>query len=305
MKLPPLLPERYDELQPFFLRQRYRLSIYSLSSLLVWRNEKFQPYAEVLDGALFIGFEFSDIRENRHLILPIAPDRDFPPAWLAAKARELGFHSYRFVPEDYLARYSTADIQAHFRIQEEPDFEDYIYFTADLAALAGNRYAKKRNLIKQFERTYLNADRVAVTAITPEAETECADFIEAWCLERDCGHDPGSELACEKIAAINALENLELVKMDGILIRVDGVVSALGIASRLTDDIGVLHFEKAFAAIKGLYQYLDRECARRLFSGYTYINKESDMGLPGLAKAKQSYFPALRVKSYDLKLKEG
>jgi hypothetical protein len=88
--------------------------------------------------------------------------------------------------------------------------------------------------------------------------------------------------------------------LNGILIRVDGVVSAFGIASHLTDNMGVLHFEKAFASMKGLYQYFDRECARRLFGNYTYINKESDMGIPGLAKAKKSYHPVMRVKSYKL-----
>ncbi|RPJ82238.1 MAG: DUF2156 domain-containing protein [Deltaproteobacteria bacterium] len=71
----------------------------------------------------------------------------------------------------------------------------------------------------------------------------------------------------------------------------------------MTDSIGVLHFEKAFAAINGMYQYFDRECARRLFQKYAYINKESDMGIPGLAKAKKSYYPVMREKAYKLVLK--
>ncbi len=304
MNLEPLLPKQYNTLKAFFAHQRYRLSIYSLSSLLVWRNEKFQPYAGIHNGALVIGFEFMDVRENRHLILPISPDGEFPPTLLHEIARDFGFNAYRFVPEDYLAQYPMADIKAHFHITEEADFEDYIYATEDMATLSGNRYSKKRNLIKQFERRYLDEDRVRIETIGPKNENECMDFIEAWCVERDCGHEPTSELACEKIAAINALENLQLVEMNGILMRVDGVVSALGISSRLTQEIGVLHFEKAFTAIKGLYQFLDRECARRLFQGYPLINKESDMGLPGLAKAKQSYFPSLRVKSYHFKLIE-
>ena len=80
----------------------------------------------------------------------------------------------------------------------------------------------------------------------------------------------------------------------------DGEINAFGIASRLTENMGVLHFEKAFASKKGLYQYFDRECARRLFKGCSYINKESDMNVPGLAKAKKSYHPVMTVKSYIL-----
>ena len=67
--------------------------------------------------------------------------------------------------------------------------------------------------------------------------------------------------------------------------------------------MGVLHFEKALSNIKGLYQYFDSECAKRLFKGYKYINKESDMGDPGLAKSKKSYHPVMIVKSYKLIIK--
>lgn len=305
MNLSPLLPEQFAELKPHFVNQRHRLCIYSLSSLVVWRNEKFQPYIGLWNGAVVIGFEFSKTRENRHLILPISPDRDFSPGELHEIARNLGFKSYHFVPEDYIAQKGRDEIGAYFSIAEENEFEDYLYVTEDMATLAGNRYSKKRNLIKQFERQYLNEDRVRIEMITPEAATDCIDFIEKWCIERNCSDDPAGELACEKIASITAIENMEQVEMKGLFIRVDGTVSALGIASRLTDEIGVLHFEKAYTEIKGLYQFLDRECARRLFQGYIHINKESDMGIPGLAKAKQSYFPAMRVKSYKLEIISG
>ena len=105
------------------------------------------------------------------------------------------------------------------------------------------------------------------------------------------------------LLAVCALEHMGLLKLKGIILRIDGEVNAFGVAAFPRDDMGSLHFEKADAGIKGLYQYFDRECARRLFHGYTYINKESDMGIPGLAKAKLSYHPAMRVKSYKLTLR--
>jgi hypothetical protein len=67
--------------------------------------------------------------------------------------------------------------------------------------------------------------------------------------------------------------------------------------------MGILNFEKAFPDVKGLYQFLDHECAKQLFAGYRYINKESDMSLPNLAAMKKSYHPVMRVKSYRLTLK--
>lgn len=102
---------------------------------------------------------------------------------------------------------------------------------------------------------------------------------------------------------INTLVNIDLLDVRGLYLRVDGMISAFGIASYLTDEMGVLHFEKAFAGIKGLYQYFDNLCAKSLFDGFTYINKESDMSMPGLAKVKKSYHPAMMIKSYRLDLR--
>ena len=83
----------------------------------------------------------------------------------------------------------------------------------------------------------------------------------------------------------------------------DGAVSAFGISAPLTADTATLQYEKAFGSIKGLYQYFDNACARMLFDGYTYLNKESDMGIPGLSQAKKSYHPVRMVRSVKLILK--
>ncbi|MDD5775825.1 MAG: phosphatidylglycerol lysyltransferase domain-containing protein, partial [Candidatus Omnitrophica bacterium] len=81
---------------------------------------------------------------------------------------------------------------------------------------------------------------------------------------------------------------------------IDGVVNAIAIMSALHEKTGVLHFEKAFSDIRGLYQFLDNECAKRLFSQYEFINKESDMNIAELAQSKKSYHPVQRIKSYCL-----
>lgn len=304
MKLEALKFTDYQRLKPYFERQPHRLCAYSLPSILVWQNEILRPYALEQDNVLIIAVIFEEPREERHLILPLSPEKQFPPALLHAIARDLGHTEYRFVTDAWLDTYPRDEIERLFTIEEEPEYDDYIYRQSDLADLPGNQYSKKRNLINQFVREYIEADRVAIHPIKPEVADECVSFLEEWCKERDCGNDPARDLACEKIAAINALQNIQTVGMEGLLIRVDGKVCAFGIASHLTDDMGVLHFEKAFAHVKGLYQYLDQECARRLFNGYQYINKESDMGIPGLSKAKASYYPVMKLKSYRMLLKQ-
>ena len=303
MKFKPLKPSDYPQLKKFFRQQKYKLCAYSLPSIIVWSNDSYQPYGAVADESLFVCAEFSHQPENRHLILPVSPSKVYHPETLQDIALDLGFDAYCFVSEEYIQEYGKNVLNAFFDIEEETEFEDYIYLTEDLAKLKGNKYSKKRNLINQFRRHYVDRNRVRIEPITSADVDECIVFLEKWCQEHDCDSNPDETLACEKQAAINTLENMEILEVRGLLLRLDGIVSAFGIASHLTDRMGVLHFEKAFADIKGLYQYFDNQCAKRLFKGYTYINKESDMNLPGLAKAKKSYHPTMMVKSYKMKVR--
>ena len=137
--------------------------------------------------------------------------------------------------------------------------------------------------------------KVDIETIDSDNNGECLNFLQVWCEPRKCHVDNGESLACEKMATMNALKNIDALEVKGILIRIDGVVCAFGIGSRLTDTMGVLNFEKAHASIKGLYQFLDNECAEHLFDGCEYINKESDMKLLNLAQPKESYNPVTMI----------
>jgi hypothetical protein len=299
----PLTPRDYPRYKPFFRRQTYPLSIYSLASLIAWKNEIYESRAAVAQDALIIYGEFLDNRKPPHLLMPVCNGRHWTPEALHELALNLGIESYWFVPEDYLLRVGKSPMSDLFDTEEQTAYTDYVYLSEDLATLKGNRYAKKRNLINQFQRIYVNSGRVRTAPIDSASVPECIEFLEAWCRERDCDKDPAEEIACEKKAAIRALIHALEMEMRGLLLRIDGVVSALGLASRLTEEMGVLHFEKAFAAVKGLYQYFDNQCARTLFKGIPFLNKESDMNIPGLAKAKKSYHPNRMIRSYQLTVK--
>ncbi len=301
----PLFPSDHSRLAPFFTHQSYPLCVYSLPSILVWSSKMYQPYGAVVDDeALVVGVEFTPFYEHhRHLILPVSPHRTFIPEELARLAADLGFSGYWFVPGAYLERFGWERVADRFAISEQPHLTDYVYRTVDLAELKGKKYGKKRNLVNQFHRSHVLRGRSEAAPIGSDSVPECLDFLEKWCEERDCDTSPEKDLACEKQAVINSLTHLTELGMGGLLMRVDGAVSAVGIASGLTREMGVLHFEKAFSGIKGLYQYFDRLCARRLFNGYRYINKESDMDLPRLAWAKASYHPVRMVSAYRLTLR--
>ena len=303
MKLTPITFNDYTRLQPYFGNQRYRLCSYSLPSIIAWENECFRPVAAVSADALFVGGDFTDAPDKCHMLLPISPSDDFSPDQLCAVADAAGYGAFWFVPACYIDTWGREEILERFDVEEQTAYEDYVYRASDLQDLPGNRYAKKRNLINQFRSRYVDTGRVRVESITSGNTADCAEFLEIWCDLMQCGHDPEEDLACEKLAILNTLEYIDDIDIRGLLIRIDGQVSAFGMGSELTDDMGVLQFEKAYADIKGLYQYLDNRCARELFNGHQYINKESDMDVPGLARAKRSYHPVDMVKSYKLIMK--
>lgn len=303
MNFRPLEPSDYPKLKHFFETQPYRLSIYSLLSLIVWSNCIFKTHYAVDGDTLILGNESESSPDDRYLILPLSNSEVFTPERLYDLAIDLGYRSYRFVPGDYLETATPRKTEPWFEITEQPEYEDYIYLTEDLLRLRGNRYARKRNLIHQFTRDYLFPGRVEVTAMSMDCVDECLAFLERWCKQRNCDVGSDENLACEKQAVILALRHLDGMEGQGLVVRIDGAVCAFAIASRLNEDMGVLNFEKAFSDIRGLYQFLDNECAKRLFADCRWINKESDMNVSELAQSKKSYHPVMRVKSYRLDLR--
>jgi hypothetical protein len=296
-----LEPSDYPVLRPVFEKQPYNLSIYSLLSLIAWNTGLVRSHYTFDRDRLVINSESATCPEERYLILPLS-DRGFlTPEELHDLAIDLGYHQYRFVPGDYLVMMKINKVENWFKITEQTGFEDYVYRTEDLIQLKGNRYARKRNLIHQFMREYAHQNRVKVEDLRPANLDECLAFLEHWCTQRQCDQDEG--LACEKRALIHTLIHMEILECAGIVVRIGGEVNAFAIMSRLNEKTGVLHFEKAFSNIRGLYQFLDNECAKRLFSQHEFINKESDMNIAELAQSKKSYHPVQRIKSYCLTIR--
>ncbi len=296
-----LTPDVFSRFKPYFQGQKHALCAYSLATIIVWTSEEFyKSFGVIRDDALVVFSEYYRTPEKRHLILPLAPGRDFTPKELAEISGETGYDNYWFVPEDYIRQAGKGALEEFFHVKRHPELDDYVYNTHDLALLKGNKYSKKRNLINQFEREYVQNGQVEVLPISPEDVSECVDFMDQWCLERDCCYEEDDDLMCERRAAILALENLEILEARGLLCRIKGNICAFGVGSTITSKMGSLNFEKALPSIKGLYQFFDRECALRIFDGFSFINKESDMGEPGLAQAKKSYHPIKIVKSFKL-----
>ncbi|HOW90502.1 MAG TPA: phosphatidylglycerol lysyltransferase domain-containing protein, partial [Elusimicrobiales bacterium] len=179
---------------------------------------------------------------------------------------------------------------------------DYIYGAADLAELKGHKYSKKRNLLSQFQKQVREKCAVLVEPITQANSSRCMSLLEEWKPSPE-SEDGQGLLDCERKAIFNGLRSFEQLGMRGITVSIEGRLSGFALGCPLSGDTFILNFEKALDGVKGLYQFLDNEFARSLPQQYTFINKESDLGKPGLAKAKESYYPCRKVRSYILTLK--
>lgn len=173
----------------------------------------------------------------------------------------------------------------------EDGFNDYIYLATDLANLSGKKYHSKRNHIANFKR---NNPNWCYEPIDENNIDECIELHTNWIEDRD---ENDADYSLEFDAVLKGFENYERLGFDGGIIRVNGKAIAYTYGERKSEELFVSHFEKAPNSIHGAYAIINQQFAEHLLSmGVKYINREEDLGLEGLRKAKQSYHPYLWLK---------
>jgi hypothetical protein len=173
---------------------------------------------------------------------------------------------------------------------------DYVYLVQDLIELKGRKYHRKRNHIKQFKEKYSHQ----YIPLTPEWVPQCLQLQTEWCDLRDCEASPG--LHNESLAIKEAFTHLEKLEVKGGAILINGKVEAFTLGDPLNPETIVIHIEKANPAYEGLYPTINQAFLEHEGSGYTYVNREQDLGEEGLRKAKESYFPHHMVNKYTMTL---
>ena len=113
--------------------------------------------------------------------------------------------------------------------------------------------------------------------------------MNRWCNWKNCEAD--AVLAAERQAVLFAIANFVALGLSGLAIRVEGEVAAMAIYERLNAKTALVHFEKGLPECEGIYKAINQETALRLRDTFRYVNRESDMGVPGLREAKSRYHP--------------
>lgn len=176
---------------------------------------------------------------------------------------------------------------------------DYIYLRTNLAELPGSLYQKKRNHISRFNRTYGVYGTAWEFKSYPENNI-AADVLEVsqkWYEEN--GGENQEVLRLEHESIKHALQNTELLNLRGGVLYINGEPAAMTLASPISPNVLDVIFEKSFGdfAKNGAYAVINQQFARRC-PDYLYFNREEDMGVEGLRKAKLSYKPTMILDKF-------
>lgn len=169
---------------------------------------------------------------------------------------------------------------------------DYIYLVRELITLSGPKLHSKKNNLNKF----LKNNEFVYEPINNSNMEECLKMAWLWKECRPFSSDYEEEYEILK----TAFANYDKYEFMGGLIRIDGEVVAFSFGEGLCEDTFVTHFEKAFDDIPGLYQAINQQFAANTISEYTYVNREDDLGIEGIRRAKLSYKPVNLLNKYYL-----
>jgi hypothetical protein len=272
----PVALEQRPELHPRFQRLSEGMSELTFAGIYLFR-ERHQYRLSRLPGELLV---ISGRDTEPFFILPFGlPPRETlaslfdcygtmkaVSAWQAEQLREMGYRTW-----------------------EDRDNFDYLYPRQEMADLAGRRLHRKKNLVNRFLRD--NASEVR--PLLQENAADALQVVDRWCRQQDTDGDYH--------AAAEAIERMEYLQLCGGVFYIDKDPVAYTLGEELAQGrMFVIHFEKAILSKqhKGLYQYVSQAFADRLPEKYELINREQDLGDPGLRQAKESYRPVGFVEKY-------
>lgn len=280
---PLALPDR-DEVERFLASTRRPLCEYAFGALFAWQGVYDTRWAVLDERWLLLRYV---VDGHARFVCPIGADIDLRPAvdaCIRLQQRRGEHPRIDFVPEQVADRLRIGG----YSLVEDRDNADYVYAREDLAELPGRRHHGKRNHVAAFRR----AGPHRFEPLTEENRANALALVER---VRDELHAP------DVSALLRGLEHHERLRFMGRLLRGHhGHAVGLALGEPLDADTFVVHFEIADRTYPGAYQALCQLYAQAIPPRFRFVNREQDMGAPGLRRAKLSYHPLRIEPSYSL-----
>jgi len=289
----PIQREHKAPLTAAFQSAQLEISEATFAYQWVWRSRT-HCRLSCLGGSTLLMLE-SASGQGTFLLPPVTPDRaEAAQAIVAALEAATGAEAVARVPE------SLAELlrdRPGLSLVEQRERADYVHAAEDLRELPGQRFHAKRNLIRQFEAACPGAQYLPLDETLAQ---QCAGFCREWFASHPRRDMPSLQREVE--ATLSMLQEWQWLGLcGGVLLYQDRVV-AFALGEPLNKTTFVVRVEKADTCVPGSYQAINRQFARHAAAQFQWINREQDLGVPGLRRAKQSYCPHHLLSKYEVRL---
>lgn len=287
-------PEDAPVLMPYYTLRKNKTCDSVFLESFIWKEFYKVRYAIWENRALLWLMEY---KGKQFSAMPLCREEDLPAAFEAIEAyfnQELGYPLVINLADEYAVQYLNLPPEK-YRVLEQADSGDYLYSGEAMRKLSGRKLHKKKNRLNVFLREY--EGRYEYRPLCCSDRDAVWKFLDHWRLQK--GEDVEEHLDYEVQGIHDILRNCSMlnVRMGGVFI--DGKLEAFSIGSfNPVENMAVIHIEKANPEINGLYQFINQQFLIHEFPEVEWVNREDDMGLEGLRKAKMSYNPADFARKY-------
>lgn len=278
----------YDRLLALGARQGCE---YTFANLYMWGRQR----GAILDGYLALFSQFSRRTVYPHPVGKGAVKPVLDAIIADSRERGVACRITGMTREDCLTL--EALFPGKFRIHCDRNGFDYVYSIQALAELKGKKLQKKRNHLHRFQAAHPDCTAVPICG---ENTPAIRRMLDAWYAKR-LEQEPHGDFHMERAAIGRALAHREALGMEGLTLVDKGEILAVTLGSPLSRDTFDIHFEKALAEADGAYTAMNQAFARYLLERHPqlrYLNREDDLGIAGLRRAKLSYHPEFLVEKY-------
>lgn len=295
MEFKPLEAKDEAVLQPYFDKREILSCEYCFATLLLWNNMYNITYHVEEHYALFM----EEYKGEIYAIMPMCEVAYFEEAFDALKGHfeSLGLPLIIYVADPEFAEFIEEKHKDIYEVSTNRDEYDYLYDGEALRTLAGKKLRKKRNHVNGFLRDY--EDRWHFTQIKTNENRLVCNFMHEWAINKG---ETEEMLDHELVGVCDLLEHIETIDVTIGGLYIDDKLAALTLASTMNNGKeAVIHIEKADPTIRGLYQMINQQFLINCMPDVEIVNREDDVGIEGLRKAKLSYYPTGFAEKYSIK----
>ncbi|MDR3011768.1 MAG: phosphatidylglycerol lysyltransferase domain-containing protein [Chitinispirillales bacterium] len=272
-------------MQPYLINNPYGTCDFSFGNIFIWQDQLKTRYC-IHKGYLVL--RAVSLKGDTVYLMPLGLGDDGGKkevlADMIAEAREAGEEFMLGAVTPQMEKELDEIMPGAFSFSNPNSVCDYVYLSENLRLLKGRKYSAKRNHINKFMSLY--GDRYKYVEIDEGIVPLCHEMHDRWCVECDCGKSD-----TDFCAATKALDNMNAIGLEGGAIFVDEEMIGFTLGQPNNADTYNIIIEKALKRMEGAYAMINREFAARKCENYKLINREEDVGVQELKKAKMSYYP--------------